>query len=105
MSGRVGSMERYYRGPVTHDGDGNLLVHDACGDVVGDLEGVDLFQTLVQLAVERFLAPAGERSAGHPYKHAQVMLMYYCVVWGKTFGRGSGSICRTTRFRLNSRKA
>lgn len=27
--------------------DGALLVHDACGDVVGDLEGVDLFQALV----------------------------------------------------------
>lgn len=59
-------MERFIRGPVIHGDDGTLLVHDACGDVVGDLEGVDLFQTLVQLVVERFLAPAGERSAGHP---------------------------------------
>lgn len=63
------------RDPVIHNDDGTLLVHDACGDVVGDLEGVNLFQAFVQLVVERLPAPAEESSEGHPYKHAQVMSM------------------------------
>ena len=38
------------------------LVHNACGDAVGDVEGVDLFEPEVQLAVEGLAhAPAEKR--------------------------------------------
>ena len=58
-----------YRNSVAYDDAGTLLVHDACGDVVGDLESVNLFQALVELLVEWLPDPAERGSEDHPHKH------------------------------------
>lgn len=47
------------------------LVHDAARDVVGDLEGVDFFEPLVELLVERLSAPAGGRKKIKPGVYRQ----------------------------------
>ncbi len=52
---------------------GIISVHDACGDVVGDLEGIDFPQALVELLVERLPAPADRKKKYQAYKQPRVV--------------------------------
>lgn len=63
------------------------LVHDACGDAVGDLEGVDLLEAQVQLAVEGLArAPAKNKNKKKSEARQAVWLVgAYGIGWGETF--------------------